>query len=272
MAFIVAALIYAADVSPRGNRQHAAVRAKHREVHGAAMRFLADIQGWLYGSAIANLKAVAAGIDPVQLVAAMAVAAVFGLVHALMPGHGKAVLVSYYLGHSGRVIGSVGTSAILVLTHVGSAIVLVLAGFTVVRATIGGAGRAPAFEIASAVLILALGLWMLWRAMRPHGRHPEDGPVLAAATGLVPCPLTTFIMIYAVGNGIVLAGLLVTASMAAGMTLTIAAFALGAVLLRERLVSFLARTEQVRGQIGRGLEAASAVAIMALGVWMLATR
>jgi ABC-type nickel/cobalt efflux system permease component RcnA len=236
------------------------------------MRFLADIQGWLYGGAIANLKAVASGIDPIRLVAAMAVAALFGLVHALMPGHGKTVLVSYYLGHAERPIGSVGTSAILVLTHVGSAIVLVLAGFTVMRATIGGAGRAPGFEVASAVLILGIGLWLLWRAMRPHEPHPRDGQALAAAAGLVPCPLTTFIMIYAAGNGIVLAGLLVTASMAAGMTLTIAAFALAAVLLRDRMVSFLERTAHVRGRLGRGLEVASAMAIMAFGAWMLAAR
>ena len=236
------------------------------------MRFLADIQAWLYGSATASLKTVASGIDPVQLIAAMAVAVLFGLVHALMPGHGKTVLVSYYLGHADKLFGSVATSAILVLTHVGSAIVLVLAGFTVMRATIGGAGRAPGFELASAVLILGVGLWLLWRAMRPHAPHAGDGPMLAAAAGLVPCPLTTFIMIYAVGNGIVLAGLLVTASMAAGMTLTIAAFALAAVLLRDRMLSLLERTAHVRRQLGRGLEVASAVAIMAFGAWMLATR
>lgn len=56
------------------------------------------------------------------------------------------------------------------------------------------------------------------------------------------------------------------------MTLTIAAFALAAVLLRDRLVHVLERTAGVRGQIGRGLEAGSAIAIMAFGAWMLALR
>jgi nickel/cobalt transporter (NicO) family protein len=197
------------------------------------MRFLADVQGWLYTSAVANLKAVASGIDPFQLLAAMAIAALFGLVHALMPGHGKTVLVSYYLGHPGRLLGSVGTSAILVATHVGSAIVLVLAGFTVLRATIGGAGRAPAFEVASAGLIVIIGVWLLFRALRPHRHTATDERVLAAATGFVPCPLTTFIMVYAATHGIIVAGLLVTASMAIGMIATIALFALAAVLAQS---------------------------------------
>jgi len=236
------------------------------------MRYLADIQGWLYGGAVANLKAVASGIGAVQLAAAMAIAAVFGLVHALMPGHGKTVLVSYYLGHPGKLLGSAGASAILVLTHVGSAIVLVLAGFAVMRATIGGAGRAPAFEMASAGLIFLIGAWLLFRALRPHAHTATDERVLAAATGLVPCPLTTFIMVYAAANGIVLAGLMVTASMAVGMIATIALFAVAAVLLHDRLVSVLERTAGLRRRVGLVLEATSALAIMAFGVWMLAIR
>ena len=131
----------------------------------SAMKFFGDIQGWLYGGASTELRGLAAGFDPIKLFAAMAIAAVFGMVHALMPGHGKTVIVSYYLGRPAALLGSIGTSVILVLTHVGSAIVLVLTGFIVIRRTIGGAGRAPGFEIASAVLIIAIGLWLLFRAL-----------------------------------------------------------------------------------------------------------
>ncbi len=204
----------------------------------------------------------------------MSFAAVFGMVHAFMPGHGKTVIVSYYLGRPARLLGGVGTSAILVLAHVGSAIVLVLAGFTVIRSTIGGAGRAPAFEIASAAFIIAIGLWLLVRALRPHEHVAAiaDGRMLAFVTGLVPCPLTTFIMVYATGQGIIFAGLLVTAGMALGMIVTIAVFALAAVLLRDGLMGLLDRTEHLRRQIARGLETASAIAIIGFGAWLLAMR
>jgi nickel/cobalt transporter (NicO) family protein len=238
------------------------------------MKFFSDIQSWLYGGASAELKGLAAGFDMMKLLAAMAIAAVFGMLHALMPGHGKTVIVSYYLGRPAQLLSSVVTSGILVLTHVGSAVVLVLAGFIVMRRTIGGAGRAPAFEIASAVLIVGIGLWLLFRALRPHEdvHAATDGKVLAFVTGLVPCPLTTFIMVYAMAQGIIAAGLLVTAGMAVGMTVTIALFALAAVLLRERLMTFLARTDHVRRQVGRGLEAASAAVIIVFGAALLATR
>jgi nickel/cobalt exporter len=238
------------------------------------MPLLGEIQGWLYGTATAELKAVAAGTDPPKLAFSMAIATVFGMLHALMPGHGKTVIVSYYLGRPAHPLAGVATSAVLVLTHVGSAVVLVLAGVIVIRRTIGGAGRAPGIEIASAMLIIAVGLWLLFHALRPvaHQHAVTDGRVLAFVTGLVPCPLTTFIMVYATAQGIIAAGLLITASMAIGMTVTIAVFALAAVLLRDRLVVLLNRTEHARRQLGRGLEVVSALAIVGCGAWLLATR
>ena len=238
------------------------------------MRSIGDVQGWLYGGATAELKALAAGFDTTTLFVAMSIAALFGMVHAFMPGHGKTVIVSYYLGRPARYLGSIGTSAILVLTHVGSAVILVLTGFIVIRRTIGSAGRAPTFEIASATLIIAIGLWLLYRAWQAHEHvhATTDGKVLAFVTGLVPCPLTTFIMVYAAAQGIIVAGVLVTAGMAVGMIATIAIFALGAVLLHDRFIVLMERTERYRHRIGRGLEIASAVAIIVFGVWLLAMR
>ena len=75
------------------------------------MKFFSDIQSWLYGGASAELKGLAAGFDMMKLLAAMAIAAVFGMLHALMPGHGKTVIVSYYLGRPAQLLSSVVTSA-----------------------------------------------------------------------------------------------------------------------------------------------------------------
>ena len=47
--------------------------------------------------------------DPAQLVTAKSFAVLFGMVHALMPGHGKSVLVSYHLGRPGRLAHGVAT-------------------------------------------------------------------------------------------------------------------------------------------------------------------
>ena len=65
------------------------------------MNSLVAIQHWLYSGIARELGHVAGG-DALAIFAAMATAILFGAVHALMPGHGKTVLVSYHLGQPAK--------------------------------------------------------------------------------------------------------------------------------------------------------------------------
>ena len=84
------------------------------------MDSLIAIQHWLYSGMASGLGDVASG-DTRAILTAMAAAVLFGAVHALMPGHGKTVLVSYHLGQPGRLREGIANGAILTLTHVGLA-------------------------------------------------------------------------------------------------------------------------------------------------------
>jgi ABC-type nickel/cobalt efflux system permease component RcnA len=170
-------------------------------------------------------------------------------------------------------LGALGSSTLLIIVHVGSAVVLVLSGFVILQRTIGGAGRAPALEHASQALIVLIGVWLLWRAFRPHSHdHDRSGPILALITGLVPCPLTTFIMTYALAHGMLASGLMLSVTFATGMVVTVAAFPMLAVLLRTGLLPVMARTETWRRAIGHVLEFGAAFAVILLGSWPLLTR
>jgi nickel/cobalt transporter (NicO) family protein len=113
---------------------------------------------------------------------------------------------------------SIANAAILALTHVGLALVLVLAGFAVISRAFAYGGRTPQFEIASGVLIAVIGGFLLWRSLiRDHHARSKDGKALAFVTGMIPCPLTTFIMGHALARGMLGARLAVTAAMTVGM-------------------------------------------------------
>jgi nickel/cobalt transporter (NicO) family protein len=232
------------------------------------MDTLIELQRWLYVGAVDALQALpTAGLTGLPLLIASAFA--FGTLHALLPGHGKSVLASYYAGE-GRFWGALGATTVLIVTHVGSAVVLVLSGFVILQRTIAGAGRAPALEHMSQGLIVLVGLWLLWRALRPMPHHHGgSGLALGFVTGLVPCPLTTFIMTYAVAKHLIGAGLILAATFATGMIVTVAVFPLLAILLRTRLVPLMTRTEAWQAWIGRGLEIGAAAAIILLGLWPL---
>ncbi|HMF26366.1 MAG TPA: sulfite exporter TauE/SafE family protein [Pseudolabrys sp.] len=124
------------------------------------------------------------------------------------------------------------------------------------------------------MFIILIGIWLLYGALRHRHHHSDNtnGLTLAFATGLVPCPLTTFIMVYAVSNGAIAAGLILSGSMALGMVTTIAAFAVAAVLFRDRFFRLLALTAGVRERVGQALELIGATAIVGLGLSLLLGR
>src|SRR6188474_2813106 len=226
------------------------------------MESLIAAQRWLYGGIASGLGDFSNG-DPRAILAAIVAAVLFGAIHALMPGHGKTVLVSYHLGQPGKLREGIANGAILTLTHVGLAVVLVLAGFAVISRVFAQGGRTPQFEVASGVMVALIGAFLLWRSTGDdHHMHERDGRTLAFVTGMIPCPLTTFIMSYAVARGLLGAGLAVTAAMTVGMIATIGGIALAAALARNKFMGLLARTERWRHGAGTALEVGSSVMVL----------
>jgi ABC-type nickel/cobalt efflux system permease component RcnA len=232
------------------------------------MEWLIGIQRWLYSGIGENLRDTVDGPGGVALIT---VAFLFGAIHALMPGHGKSVLVSYHLGQGGRIADGILNGALLAVTHIGIAAVLVLGGVMVISRSVAAGGRAPAFEAASGMLVVLIGALLLVRSVWPQSHTDlRSGRALAVATGLIPCPLTTFILTYALALGKPGLGVLAVAGLLGGVMLTLVSFAVAAVVLGGRFVAFFARTESVRGTMGRVLGVASAGAVLLLGLGMLA--
>ena len=108
---------------------------------------------------------------------------------------------------------------------------------------------------------------------QPHGCRAitEDGLSTKGSTGklVLHITLTTFILTYALAKGKLALGFAAVAGMLAGVMFTIISFAVAAILARQQFVNLLARTEHLRGIFGPGLEMASALAVLVLGVAMV---
>ena len=123
--------------------------------------------------------------------------------------------------------------------------------------------------------IAGVGLFLLVQALRhrPTDRaKAKGGGLLPYVVGLSPCPLTTIMMLAAVGTGALALGLIVSLAMALGMVVTVSAFALAAVLARRWLFAFLERNRAQALRIGRGFEIFGAMMVTALGLLLLAAE
>lgn len=137
------------------------------------LTILYEIQFAIRGSLSAAIEDFAACGDWSLLFAMMPLGIVFGAAHAMTPGHSKSILASYVLGSGLSPGRAVMTSLILAATHIYCAVLLAVVANTLVRRTLVGVGRAPALESISRYMLVAIGIWLIWRAWRARPTEPE---------------------------------------------------------------------------------------------------
>ena len=113
-------------------------------------------------------------LSPYFLLSAFLLSLALGSLHALTPGHGKALVGAYLVGSQGRTRDAVLLGGIVTLTHTGSVLIL---GFITLLAShyILPSLIVPWLELASGVLVILFGLNLLFQRMRhPEHSHPHE--------------------------------------------------------------------------------------------------
>ena len=227
-------------------------------------------QRWINDTIGMYLTDFAASKDWSALLAVAPMGIVFGAIHALTPGHSKALLASYLVGSRLSLVRGLAVSLILAATHVLSAVVIALFASELMTRTMVGAGRAPALETVSRGLLVAIGIWFLVRAVRGNaGQSGREGLAVGFIAGLIPCPLTLFVMVLSLARGVPEAGLVFAGSMVMGIALTLGVVAAAAVLGRDILSSAMHRGGTPVLLIARALDGLSGMLLIVLALYEL---
>jgi len=185
----------------------------------------------------------------------------YGLLHAAGPGHGKALVSAYFLSSNQRYTKALLMALAIGVVHTFSAFLLTLGlhlFFDLFFKAFFDDFTYYATKV-SALLILAIAFYLLLKAFKQHKRtskiisfsaHPprcscggcseksrstDMGVVLGA--GVVPCPGTVTIFIFALSSGEYLFGFLSALAMSLGMSFIIALTAIGTLIARHRFLA-----------------------------------
>ncbi len=143
---------------------------------GALFAWVALYQADFYKALTHALGGVKHSSDSFLLLAG--VSFLYGVFHAVGPGHGKAVITSYLLASRQTVRRGIAISLAAAAMQGMVAIGIVLVAAVVLRVTAVEMTRATDwFEIISYALVAGVGAWLLWTKLtgRTH-RHPRAGP------------------------------------------------------------------------------------------------
>src|SRR5918997_4122493 len=112
-------------------------------------------------------------LSPWLLVVGLGLSALLGGLHALTPGHGKALVAAYLIGNRGTVRHAAALGGIVTLTHTASVIAVgllaLLAGQYILPDLL-----VPALQVGAGLLVVAMGLRLVRARWRTRGSHHHD--------------------------------------------------------------------------------------------------
>ncbi len=206
-----------------------------------------------------QLGAIRRGDSAAPLLGGILAAFLYGVFHTLAVGHGKTVVVGYFLGNHARPAHGVAMAGWIAVSHVlGAIVVAVAAHWILERTLLSPIEQNHWIRMISFGAIALIGGWMLvgaWRRLRGTGGHPHHDDhhhghghghgaghrrLLAVAAGFVPCSGAILILTFAIANGILASGLAMVGAIALGMALTLAGLGLASMLVRHQVVVRLA--------------------------------
>ena len=218
------------------------------------LAFLVDVQRSIYAALTSDITAYSSSGDVAALLAMLPLGIVFGAAHALTPGHSKSVLAAFILGSGLGPARALLTSFTLSVTHITSAVLLAVVANSLVQRTLVGAGRAPALEWTSRSILIAIGLWLIYRALAAKPHVHGEGIATGFIAGLIPCPLTLFVMTLALSRSAPEAGLAFSLAMLIGVTMVLGSIAVLVAVARSTLVGLFDNHGQTITGISRSLD------------------
>jgi len=206
---------------------------------------------------------------------------VYGVIHALGPGHGKSIVFSYFLSRPGRYVHGLLMGNLITFVHVFSAVAIVL-GFYFTLKTAGLSSFEDVrgiLEKTSYAFLMVLGLFLVvykvhelkagkltdlqeYKTAETDFRHLV---LVALATGLVPCPGAALILIFTITLDILFPGLLAMVCLALGMGLTTTLFALFSIASRNTILRLTLRRKKIFVLSSAALSLLGAFAITMIG-------
>lgn len=229
---------------------------------GGAPQPAGGIAAWFLQQQAAFHKALSQAIglvatEPSALWSLVGLAFLYGLVHAIGPGHGKAVIASYLVANETALkrgialsFGAAGVQALIALGVVLAVSLVAGGGARMMDGTI------RIIEITGFAIILFMGLWIMWRKGRrffghagthdpacddPSCGHDHGDPahfaqastrdlaLIAIGAGIRPCSGAVILLVFALAKGLFAAGALAVSAMALGTAIGTSLFALLAV-------------------------------------------
>ena len=199
----------------------------------------------------ASIKKLKYGHTPGLLFAIALLIFTYGLLHGTGVAHGNAIISGWIMASRQKYSDVVVASVLTGLFHALTATIVVMIVWFVLEKAIEVEKLHKYIRIIAGSMVLLIGVYILTTFIiaklkkeqtcchgHGHGVNIKEGKInpvlLALGAGIVPCPITSSILIAALGFGLMWQGLVFVAAFAAGMSLSLLGISSAVWYLTER--------------------------------------
>jgi nickel/cobalt transporter (NicO) family protein len=259
--------------------------------------FVFQRQQELHQSLASDLRSIS-DAGPIAAVGLTALSFIYGVLHALGPGHGKAVVSAYVMADSRRLRQGVvlawlasGLQAVVAITLVTAILLVSAAALHQTQITTLFLERLGyAFVVLIGIVIGTTALWRSFGKGHHHCHHhhaaefdhlstPTQGRasgsrlrhgLMVLAVGIRPCSGAVLVLSFAKAVGVFLYGILATIAMAVGTALTVSALAILTFFFRRMTLNVVGEGARAVGAIELALALLAGLGLVLLGSLLLA--
>ena len=201
----------------------------------------------------------------------------YGVVHALGPGHGKMLVSAYFLDTKGTLFRALRMGAIVAATHCGSALILgSIFGLVVKTAGMNRQAEAQSIVgIIGGILISALGIiYFLSRLPAVRKKFKNIGKIkndalMGVLSGIIPCPVAMTIILFSIYIGAFHLGIIAVVALSIGMAATVAAIGIITIEFKQSFLKILSKKSKRLALFQNIFGIIGSLAIVCLGILMI---
>jgi len=237
-------ILFLAVFTPAKSECYAYPTANNQNIVNKTWKEIVKTQKQLTIKISRTLRQIKNNESPNIIFFGIGIAFLYGVIHAIGPGHSKTIVASYFLSNKSRFVKPIIMSVQISAMHCVSAILFVLLVNVSLRAIMGNPdGEIRIISLFSYALIFLVGVYLLISKYRGKGESlcacSKNSTMLALSAGLIPCTGSLIIMLYAMANQMLWTGIILVAAISAGIAVTISAVGIFSNLANRAMVSGL---------------------------------
>lgn len=200
----------------------------------------------------------------------IAIAFVYGIVHAAGPGHGKAIVASYFLSQGKKLLSAFKMGYLVSAIHASSALILTFLIYYLVDGLFSKTFNQSVdimYKVSGGFIIL-VGFYLIYELKKEWNTYEKiektkdkKSYIVALSVGIVPCPGVMTVLFFSLMMGHLVTGILATIAMSIGMGLTISLT--GALAIKS---SHIAKNNSIIIKI---LQVLSPFLVLCIGVFLV---